>query len=400
VTDRQEIENLADEFLMKPQVIEKDYVLGWLLAGIVANPEFTSPWVFKGGTCLKKCQLETYRFSEDLDFTVTDETHLDQDFLRRGISRIVEWVNARSDIEIVDERTLLNVSVFDDGRFAKVRVYFIGPLRQKRSLGRIKFDLTSAANLVHPPENRAIHHMYSDSLDGEARVVCYRLEEILAEKICALAERESPRDLYDIMHLYRNAGEALDLGGVLDAIREKCEFKNTPIPTVEGLCGEDFRAEIEGEWRNMLDHQLPILPDPAQYLNEIPAVFGWLHGETERPVLAELPPDRPIDASWKPPSMCCRWRSIAQMELVRFAGANRLCVCLLYENAHHLIEPYALHRGLEGELLLTGVEHATGQAKTYRADGMQNLEVSEKAFEPRFQVTLTPGRSGAAESVQ
>ncbi len=28
------------------------------------------PWVFKGGTCLKKCYIETYRFSEDLDFTV------------------------------------------------------------------------------------------------------------------------------------------------------------------------------------------------------------------------------------------------------------------------------------------------------------------------------------------
>ena len=27
-------------------------------------------WVFKGGTCLKKCYIETYRFSEDLDFTV------------------------------------------------------------------------------------------------------------------------------------------------------------------------------------------------------------------------------------------------------------------------------------------------------------------------------------------
>jgi len=400
VIDREEVTVLGEEYSLELLVVEKDYVLGWLLAGVAANPEFTSSWVFKGGTCLKKCQLETYRFSEDLDFTVTDEAQLDQDFLRRGISRIVEWVNARSGIEIVDERTRLNVSEFDDGHFAKVRVYFIGPLRQKRSLARIKFDLTSMERLVHPPESRAIHHVYSDSLDGEAHVECYRLEEILAEKIRALADRKSPRDLYDIMHLYRNACDALDRGGVHKAIGEKCEFKNTPIPIVESFQDERFRTVIETDWRNMLDHQLPILPDPAQYLNEIPAVFGWLHGETEKPALAELPPDRPIDASWKPPSMCCRWHSIAQMELVRFAGANRLCVSLLYENGHHLIEPYALHRGLEGELLLTGVEHATGQAGTYRADGMQKLEVSEKAFEPRFQVTLTPGRSGATESVQ
>jgi len=29
-------------------------------------------WAFKGGTCLKKCYFETYRFSEDLDFTLTE----------------------------------------------------------------------------------------------------------------------------------------------------------------------------------------------------------------------------------------------------------------------------------------------------------------------------------------
>jgi predicted nucleotidyltransferase component of viral defense system len=48
-------------------IVEKDYVLGWLLAGIATLPEFAL-WVLKGGTCVKKCFFETYRFSEDLDF--------------------------------------------------------------------------------------------------------------------------------------------------------------------------------------------------------------------------------------------------------------------------------------------------------------------------------------------
>jgi predicted nucleotidyltransferase component of viral defense system len=34
------------------------------------DPVLGQHWVFKGGTCLKKCYIETYRFSEDLDFTV------------------------------------------------------------------------------------------------------------------------------------------------------------------------------------------------------------------------------------------------------------------------------------------------------------------------------------------
>ena len=53
-------------------VIEKDYVLGWLLAGVAQHEGLSGTWVFKGGTCLRKCYYETFRFSEDLDFTVVN----------------------------------------------------------------------------------------------------------------------------------------------------------------------------------------------------------------------------------------------------------------------------------------------------------------------------------------
>ena len=47
-------------------------MLGWVLAGIFSQPVLGPSWAFKGGTWPKKCYLETYRFSEDLDFTVED----------------------------------------------------------------------------------------------------------------------------------------------------------------------------------------------------------------------------------------------------------------------------------------------------------------------------------------
>jgi hypothetical protein len=68
--DRTELLRLANELGLEARVVEKDYVLGWVLAGIARDPALVSAWVFKGGTCLKKCFFETYRFSEDLDFTV------------------------------------------------------------------------------------------------------------------------------------------------------------------------------------------------------------------------------------------------------------------------------------------------------------------------------------------
>ena len=65
--DRREILDMATQMSLNPHVVEKDYVLGWMLAGIASHPILRETWVFKGGTCLKKCYFETYRFSEDLD---------------------------------------------------------------------------------------------------------------------------------------------------------------------------------------------------------------------------------------------------------------------------------------------------------------------------------------------
>jgi predicted nucleotidyltransferase component of viral defense system len=92
VIDRLELLELAREFSLRPDVVEKDYALGWLLAGIGQHPDISQAWVFKGGTCLKKCYFETYRFSEDLDFTLIDPSHLDGNFLLKVSEEIAEWV--------------------------------------------------------------------------------------------------------------------------------------------------------------------------------------------------------------------------------------------------------------------------------------------------------------------
>jgi len=88
VITRDEILSVANETGLTPAVVEKDYMLGWLLAAVNANEVFSNSWVFKGGTCLKKCYFETYRFSEDLDFTLQDEAHLEEDFLAQQFGTI------------------------------------------------------------------------------------------------------------------------------------------------------------------------------------------------------------------------------------------------------------------------------------------------------------------------
>lgn len=51
------------------EVLERDYLLSWILAGIGQVAPLRETLVFKGGTALKKCYFGDYRFSEDLDFS-------------------------------------------------------------------------------------------------------------------------------------------------------------------------------------------------------------------------------------------------------------------------------------------------------------------------------------------
>lgn len=120
---------LATELQLQAHVVEKDYALGWFLAGISAHPVIGPRWVFKGGTCLKKCYFETYRFSEDLDFTLQDADHLDEDFLARVFEEVGEWVYDACGLQLPPE--VRKFEVFTNPRgtpSAQGRVGYRGPL--------------------------------------------------------------------------------------------------------------------------------------------------------------------------------------------------------------------------------------------------------------------------------
>ena len=115
-----EVLRLANEFGLEARIVEKDYILGWVLAGIYRDPLIANTWVFKGGTCLKKCFFETYRFSEDLDFTVTDATQLDAGFLEARFAELGGWPYETAGIELpADQRGFDVYNNRRDGRCAR-----------------------------------------------------------------------------------------------------------------------------------------------------------------------------------------------------------------------------------------------------------------------------------------
>ena len=87
---KKEIEHIAQKNSVSTATIDKDWVLGHFLNAFYFNDDNKNIFIFKGGTCLKKCCFEDYRFSEDLDFTLLDEKFVIDDSFVNRITTLAE----------------------------------------------------------------------------------------------------------------------------------------------------------------------------------------------------------------------------------------------------------------------------------------------------------------------
>src|SRR5690349_23157341 len=87
---------------------------------------------------------------------------------------------------------------------------------------------------------------YSDAPEEGIEVLAYDYVEAFAEKFRALSERTRPRDLYDVVNLYRNAEARPEQHQFADVLRQKCEFKGIDLPQLAGI--ESHRGDVEAGW--------------------------------------------------------------------------------------------------------------------------------------------------------
>ena len=80
----------------------------------------------------------------------------------------------------------------------------------------------------------------------------------------------------------------------------------------------------------MLGHQLPSpLPPFESFWSTLDSVFGWLDGTRQIAQLPRAEVGQP-DATWDAPQAITSWRRQVPLELLRYAGANRLKVDIDY----------------------------------------------------------------------
>lgn len=371
------------EWGLREDVIEKDYALGWVLWGIGSDPVLANGWVFKGGTCLKKCYVETYRFSEDLDFTVLPGGPADDAAVVEALQRMLARVQEASGIDFALRPPVVRSR--PSGSSLEGRIYFRGP-RGSPEAASIKIDLSTAEVVARPPVLRPISHPYPDALPAPAAVRSYSFEEVFAEKLRAMGERGRPRDLYDIVNLYWRPDFRQHAELVRSTLQEKCRTKGVPVPTLASVTAAQTRAELEAEWLNMLGHQLLALPPFEQFWGELPGLFDWLEGRSKPEELAAIAHDADEDPGWTPPPTIWTWGAGFSLETVRFAAANRLCVELGYRRDLRVIEPYSLRRSRAGHLLLHAIKTDSRQHRSYRVDKIESVRVTTRPFRPVYAV--------------
>lgn len=273
---RIDIDQRVREWNLRADIVEKDYVLGWLLWGIGTEPVFRETWAFKGGTCLKKCFLNTFRFSEDLDFTILPSGPVAPKVVSPALQRVLTRVSEVSGIDFSQKEPLLKAH--ESGLYTRCTIYFAGP-RGAPNVGSVRLDLMASEKIVRPTQWRSIDHPYQDQLPLPATVLCYSFAEVFAEKLRALGERARPRDLYDVVSLFRQHSHASNAKEILDILREKCAVKNIQMPSLETIRNPLRESQARAEWNNMLAHQLPALSPFDEFWNQLPDVFAWLQLE-------------------------------------------------------------------------------------------------------------------------
>jgi predicted nucleotidyltransferase component of viral defense system len=256
-----EIQHKARESGVRDQQIEKDYVLSWILNGIAKHKQLSKAIVFKGGTVLKKIYFKDYRFSEDLDYTLIENKATNSEIFK-WFNEIFEYIKEEANIplEIIDNNE------HEDGGI-NFYISFIGPLGGQGNNKRVKVDISRNEQLVFMPVMKNVIIVYSDL--EEHQLLCYKLEEVLVEKMRSVMQRMQARDLYDIWYLLDNHGLVMDY---YTEFATKCASKNLNAANFQRKLAERL-PQYRGRWKSSMSEQIKDLPDFDKVEREVQRHF-------------------------------------------------------------------------------------------------------------------------------
>lgn len=215
----------------RKDLVEKDIILHQILLDLSENKFFIDNYLFKGGTCLIKCYLGYYRFSEDIDFTWKKQKQfkgMSQKEIRRHLSGVINKTgqifeeiakkrgfdfkcnkNDRKYTEFGggDKTTTFKIwydsEILKRKTFLKVQINFVEKLLFPARKRKLKSLLTGSFNEL----NKLFPSEYKEYLK-QITFETYDLREITCEKTRAILTRRGikARDFVDVYFALKKLG--------------------------------------------------------------------------------------------------------------------------------------------------------------------------------------------------
>lgn len=206
--DSSYFEDVAEEQGVDPVSVVQDYAVTVLLYYLNRN-DLTGNLVFKGGTAIKKIYFADARFSVDLDFDLLSPT--DEGAYKRFDDVIHGLVNTvMGSIEFYDvERIDTDSWLFYNIRY---RVFEVDEITRVD----ISRDLAQGSH-------RQMGVISDPYIVGSFAVNVYPIEIILEQKVHALLDRNTAKDLWDIyfLHCVKDVEPVRPLRDVVDDFNRK-----------------------------------------------------------------------------------------------------------------------------------------------------------------------------------
>jgi hypothetical protein len=228
-----------------------------------------------------------------------------------------------------------------------------------------------------------VHHPYSDQPVQGIFAHCYAFEEAIAEKIRALAQRARPRDLYDVIHFFRNRNSFKNKPLMIDVLQKKCAYKNIEVPTFKYIQEHEKLEELNSEWKNMLAHQLPPI---ETFWSDLQPFFEWLENRLiEKNDFLTLEKGETVFYANRFEDTYSLYPTVYK---IQYAAANRLCIKLEHKNQYRTVEPIAFRRSKEGYDLLCGFERDTHQLVKYILSDIESVTITNLSYSEKYFVEI------------
>ena len=252
-----ELHRVAEGEGLRFDQTEKDYVALWLLSGLTYSGAPKHGWVFKGGTCLRHCYYEGYRFSEDIDFSCRPGGDQLEASLRL-LQTVADWVLSESGMRLAVKDPLTVPGDFQ----IEIPVEYNRGGTRRQGLPQVKVHLTFDEPILEKPVSCWVKPRYSDL--SRFKVNSYTKREIVAEKLRSLLQQQKkwprPRDLYDLWYILCRSGDRFKWEDLRPFFTEKCLVRNVE-PDLADLTSDNLRDWNRNAWRDRLGPMLRELPD-------------------------------------------------------------------------------------------------------------------------------------------